>query len=211
MAFVSAETTEGGAGFGKAVRLTRRHGFRAFVERVQAGDEGEIRRRARYRRLSLAGHAGAVLLALVLGGWCMGQVQASFASSPASAADLLSRIGAFLLIFMAVFGIVRLVPAAYHLGFGEDEPLAWPRRNVDWGSQKVVMDRDGIGIESPLVRRSFPWDTMAELSEDETFIIERKDGKRIVIPKEAGHADDMRDRLMRGITLSPPVSRPETL
>jgi len=41
--------------------------------------------------------------------------------------------------------------------------------------------------------------------EDDVFVIRRKHGSEIVIPKDPDDEDELRNRLMRGITLSKPV------
>lgn len=192
-------------GFGKAVRLASPHSFRSHTTRNQAGDAEAIEKAARLRKLSLAGHGVALLSFAVLSGWCLRQIGAAVTAVPATALGFASLFGAVLLTFLGAFAFMRLAQSAGRALLGEDDPMIWPRRDVDWGKQSVTLDRDGIAIATRLVRRGFDWDTMAELTEDDIFVIERKRGPRVIIPKDPADEDELRERLVRGISLSRPV------
>ena len=192
-------------GFGRAVRLASPHSFRSQLTRLQAGDADAVRRAERVRKLSLVGHGIALVAFIFLSGWCLRQISAGLVAVPDTAVQFASLFGALLLTFLAAFAVMRLGQALGHALLGVEDAMVWPRKDVDWGKQAVILDRDGIAIATRLMRRGFDWDTMARLTEDDVFVIERKRGARIVIPKDPADEDELRERLMRGITLSRPI------
>ena len=205
MSILSPEDAEG---FGNAVRRAKRHGFVSHITRFQAGDEAVALKRARVRKLSLIAY-GIVLAGFVLlSPWC-GQVIGSALVVPLDSLRAAGMLfAAILLTFLGIFAFMRLGQAAMHALFDVGEVLEWPRKDVDWGKQSVVLDEHGIAIANRFVRRTYHWDTMAELIETDVFVVRRKDGSEIVIPKDPDDEDDLRVRLMRGITSAEPVRRP---
>ena len=194
-------------GFGKAVRLASTHGFESHITRFQAGDLFEAMERARVRKISLFMHGAALLAFVMLSSWC-GQVIGTAIVKPLGGfGALLELFGAVMLAFLGVFAFMRLTQAALRALFDVEDDMEWPRLNVDWGKQAVVLDRDGLAIANRLVRRTYRWDSMAELIEDDVFVVRRKHGSEIVIPKDPNDEDELRNRLMRGITMAQPVSR----
>lgn len=192
-------------GFGKAVRMASPHSFKSHLSKFQAGNAKAIKRAGHLRMLSLVGHALALVAFVALSGWCLKQIAAGMVAVPDTAAQFATLFGALLLTFLAAFAFIRLGQALGRALLGNDDPMVWPRKDVDWGKQAVILDRDGIAIATRLMRRGFEWDTMARLTEDDVFIVERKRGPRVVIPKDPADEDELRERLMRGITLSRPV------
>lgn len=194
-------------GFGKAVRLAAPHSFSSNTTRLQAGDPAYVIERARARVISLILHVVALLAFVLVSGW-IGRVLATAMFTPlVSFAQTAELFIAVLSAFLGVFAFMRLAQAAIRALFDVDELMEWPRQDVDWGKQAVVLDRDGIAIATRLARRTYLWDTMAQLTEDDVFVIDRKQGAEIVIPKDPADEDELRDRLMRGISLSRPVAR----
>ena len=188
--------------FGKAVRLASVHRFKSETSRVEAGDQAYVVGRRRMRIASFIGHAIAVVVFVGLSGWVGKTIGAALIAPLGGVTQAASLFGAVLLTFMGAFGFMRLGQAAVRALFDEDDISEWPRKGVDWGRQTVVLDRDGIAMAMRFVRRGYPWDTLAQLTEDDVFIIDRKQGAQIVIPKDSADEDDMRERLFRGLTLS---------
>lgn len=204
---MSALPSEDIKGFGKAVRLATAYSFRSHTTRLQAGDPAYVMERKRARIISLILHGIALLSFILLSEWCARVVSSAISAPLSGIAQAVELFAAILFAFMGAFALMRLALAAIHAVFGVDEIMEWPRRDVDWGKQTVVLDRDGIAIATRFVRRTYPWDTMAQLTEDDVFVIDRKQGAEIVIPKDSSNEDDVRDRLLRGISLSRPVER----
>ena len=194
-------------GFGKAVRLAVPLSFSSHTTRLQAGDPAYVVERGRVRLISLLLHGIALLAFVLVSGWCGRVIAARIFSPMSSFSQAVELFAAILITFLGVFAFMRLAQAAIHALFDEDELMEWPRKDVDWGKQAVVLNRDGVAVATRLARRTYPWDTMAELAEDDVFVITRKQGAEIVIPKDPSDEDALRDRLMRGITLSKPVPR----
>jgi len=194
-------------GFGKAVRISAAHTFASYTTRLQAGDPDYVIAQARIKAISLAAH-GIILLAFVLlSGWCGHVIGMAIMVPLGSVAQVAELFFAVLLSFLGAFAFMRLGQTALRALFDIDEVMEWPRQDIDWGKQAFVLDRDGIAVAHRLVRRTYRWDSMAELTEDDVFVIQRKSGSEIIIPKNPTDEDDLRERLMRGITLSDPVPR----
>lgn len=202
---LSAVPSEPSKGFGKAVRLAAAHRFQSETTRMQAGDSAFVAGRRRRRIASLIGHGICVLAFVALSGWVGKTIGTALIAPIGSLLQIVSLFGAILLAFVGAFGFMRLGQAAVRALFDADDISEWPRQGVDWGRQSVVLDRDGIAMAMRYVRRGYPWDTLAQLTEDDVFVIDRKQGAQIVIPKDASDEDDMRERLFRGLTLSRPV------
>lgn len=192
-------------GFGKAVRLASAHSFRSETTRMQAGDPAYVRERKQARIISHILHAIALIAFVILSSWCAKTIAQGIVAPLSSALQAIELFAAILLTFLGAFAFMRLAQAIVRALFRVDDIMEWPRRDVDWGKQTVVLDRDAIAIATRFVRRTYPWDTMAQLTEDDVFIIDRKVGTEIVIPKDPADEDEIRERLMRGITLSNPV------
>lgn len=203
---MTALLEEQSKGFGKAVRLAAPHRFRSETTRLQAGDPAVVVKRRRLRTASLVGHGAALLAFVALSGWVGRTIGAALSKPIGGGMQVLELFGAILLLFLGAFAFMRLAQASMRALFDTEDITEWPREGVDWGRQTVVLDRDGIAIALQYVRRAYPWDTMAQLTEDDVFVIDRKQGNQIVIPKDPVDEDDLRDRLFRGITLSKPVS-----
>jgi hypothetical protein len=169
---------------------------------MQAGDPAYVRERRQARITSLILHAIALAAFVLLSSWCAKTIAEAIVAPLGSFVQAAELFAAILLTFLGAFAFMRLAQALIRALFRVDDIIEWPRRDVDWGKQKVVFDRDAIAIATRYVRRTYPWDTMAQVVEDDVFVIDRKAGSEIVIPKDAAHEDEIRDRLMRGITLS---------
>ena len=193
--------------FGKAVRLASTHGFASHITRFQAGDLTEALERERVRKISLVLHGIALLTFMLLSSWCGQVIGMALVQPLGSFAAAFELFVAILVAFLGVFAFMRLTQAALRALFDVEDVMEWPRKDVDWGKQAVVLDKDGIAIANRLVRRTYRWNSMAELIEDEVFVVRRKYGSEIVIPKDPNDEDELRARLLRGITQSNPIRR----
>jgi len=203
---MNAQSPDDLRGFGKAVRLAAPHSFSSHTTRLQAGDPAYVIERSRARIISLILHVVALLVFVLVSGWCGRVIATAIFASLGSFAQAVELFAAILIAFLGVFAFMRLAQAAIRALFDVDELMEWPRQDVDWGKQAVVLDRDGIAIATRLARRTYPWDTMAQFNEGDVFVIDRKQGAEIVIPKDPADEDELRDRLVRGISLSRPVA-----
>lgn len=193
--------------FGKAVRLSTPHNYHSHTSRLQAGDARYVIQKRQERVFSLALHGIALVAFILLSRWC-GRVIADAIAAPltgfAQAAELFAAI---LMAFLGSYAFMRLAQAGLRALFRSDETIEWPRKDVDWGKQAVVLDRDGIAIANRLARRTYVWNSMAQMTEDDVFVVTRKQGSKIVIPKDPADEDELREHLMYGLSLSSPMRR----
>lgn len=193
--------------FGKAVRLSSPHSFHSHTTRLQAGDPGYVIQKRRERVFSLALHVIALLSFVLLSRWCSGVIAQAIAEPLSGFAQAVELLAAILMTFIGSFAFMRLAQAAIRAIFRSDETIEWPRRDVDWGKQAVVLDRDGIAIANRLARRTYVWNSMAQMTEDDVFVVTRKQGAKIIIPKDPEDEDELREHLMYGLSLSSPLRR----
>ena len=192
-------------GFGRAVRLASPSRFEGEVPREAVAEPPEHRWMAWVDRASLIGHGLALLTGVALRGWIGATIGGAMADGLNGWGELFALPLALLVLFLAAYATMRLAERALRLLLDQDDPAAWPREGVDWGGQAVTLDRDGAKVETAWATRTIPFATMTELlEEDEVFIIRRERVRDIVIPKDEADEDDMRERLMRGITLARP-------
>ena len=193
-------------GFGRAVRLASPHKFRSHTTREQTvADPDVLRILERNRLVSIAGWIAALVLLVWFREWAGSTIGLAMIELPSGFAGWLALVGAMLLLFMGTFAFMRLGQIALRALFGEDDPAEWPREGVDWGQQTVTLDRDGLSVALLYARREYPWESLAELTEDDVFIVSRRQGERVVIPKDPADEDELRERLFRGITLATPL------
>lgn len=193
-------------GFGRAVRLASPHAFHSAITREQAmTDPGYLKTLRRRRILSVLGWIALLALFVWLRGWAGERIAAAFAGNPAGPIGWLELAGAVLLLFLGAFAFMRLGQIALRAMLDADDPSEWPREGVDWGQQTVTLDRDSVSVGLRYVRRSYPWESLAELTEDDVFVLERRHGDRIVIPKDPADEEELRERLLRGIMLAEPL------
>jgi len=195
--------------FGKAVRLSTPHSYHSHTSRLQAGDPGYVIHKRRERMFSLALHAIALLCFVILSRWCSSVIAKAIAEPLASFGQAFELFAAILLMFLGSFAFMRLAQAAIRAILRSDETIEWPRKDVDWGKQAVVLDRDGLAIANRLARRTYVWDSMAQMTEDDVFVVTRKQGAKIIIPKDPEDEDELREHLMFGMALSSPLRRRE--
>ena len=196
------------AGFGRAVRLAMAHSFDSFLTREQAAyGTADLKRDARLRGALGVAWAVPVLALWLLGGAAGARIGAALAGDVPGFGGLLMLLGSLLLVFLGAYGFMRLAQLALHALLDTDDPFDWPREGVDWGRQSVTLDRDGIAVAMRHVRRAYGWEDLAELTEDDVFVLRRRGGGVVVVPKDPDPEtdDDMRERLFRGITLARPV------
>lgn len=184
------------------------HKFHSHTTRLQAGDPGYVIEKNRVSRLSLALHVIALLCFILMSGWCRRVIGTAIAEPLGSVAQAGELLAAILLAFVGAFAFMRLAQKALSVIFKADHTIEWPREDIDWGRQAVVLDRKGLAIANRLARRRYTWNSMAEMTESDVFVVKRKRGAEIVIPKDPADEDDLRQWLMRGISLSDPVPRP---
>jgi len=192
-------------GFGKAVRLSSTHAFASYTTRLQAGDPAYAIAQERLKKISLAAHGVMLLAFVLLSGWCGQTIGLAIVAPLGSFAQAAELFLSILITFLGAFAFMRLGQIGIRALLDRDDVMEWPRRDVDWGKQAFVFDRDGVAIAHRLVRRTYRWDSMAELTEDDVFVVQRKNGSEFIIPKVPADEDEMRERLLRGITLSKPV------
>lgn len=183
--------------------------FHSHTSRLQAGDPGYVIQKRRERILSLSLHCIALIAFVLLSRWCSGVIAEGVAAPLKSFGQAAELFAAILMTFLGSFAFLRLVQAALRAIFRSDETIEWPRRDVDWGKQAVVLDRSGIAIANRLARRTYVWDSMAQMTEDEVFVVTRKQGAKIVIPKDPADEDELRQQLMYGLSLASPLRRPD--
>jgi len=159
---------------------------------------------------SLALHGIALLSFILLSRWCSGVIAKAIAAPLTGFAQAAELFAAILMMFIGIYAFMRLAQAAMRVIFRSDETIEWPRRDVDWGKQAVVLDQDGIAIANRLARRTYVWDSMAQMTEDDVFVVTRKQGSKIVIPKDPNDEDELRKHLMHGLSLSSPLRRRES-
>ena len=193
--------------FGKSVRLSAPHSFHSHTSRLQAGDPGYVIQKRRERVFSLALHCIALLVFVLLSRWCSSVIAQAIAAPLASFGQAAELFAAILMTFMGSFAFMRLAQAAIRAILRSDETIEWPRKDVDWGKQAVVLDRDGIAIANRLARRTYVWNSMAQMTEDDVFVVTRKQGAKIVIPKNPEDEDELREHLMYGLAMSSPLRR----
>lgn len=189
-------------GFKKAVRRPAAHTFASHTSRLQAGDPDYVVGRSQIRTLSLGAYCAVLFVFAWLNDWCGRVIGLAIIVPLEGISGVAALFGAVLLSFLAAFAFLRLCQAALGALLDTGNGMEWPRHDVDWGKQAFILDREGIAIAHRLVRRTYRWDSMAELVEDDVFTIKRKKGSAVVIPKNPADEDSMRERLMRGISLS---------
>lgn len=192
-------------GFGRAVRLATAHRFHSTTTREQVAGPDYLAKRKRAHIASLVLWVAVLGLMVWFRGWIGGQIAAAMVEPLSGILQAVKLGGAILALFLGAFAFMRLGEAALRALFDEDDPMEWPREGVDWGRQTVILDRDTIAVDLRLVRRDYPWTSLAMLHEDEVFVVERRQGDRIVIPKDPSDEDELSDRLLRGITLAEPL------
>ncbi len=156
---------------------------------------------------SLALHGIALLSFVLLSSWCSGVIAKGIMVPMTGFAQAAELFAAILMTFMGSYAFMRLAQAVVRAIFRSDETIEWPRRDVDWGKQAVVLDDEGIAIANRLARRTYVWDSMAQMTEDEVFVVTRKQGSKIVIPKDPNDEDELRQHLMAGLGRSSPLRR----
>lgn len=204
---MTARPTDATNSLGRAERLAAEHRFKADTTRLQAGDALGAILRGRVYLVSLMSHAIAVAIFVLLSGWIGQSIGQAIVAPLSSFGQAFELFAALLISFMGIYGFMRLAQAAVRALFDADESDDWPRKGVDWGRQTVVVDSNGISLAMSQVRRRFWWNTMAQLSEDDVFVIDRKDGAQIVIPKDPADENELRQLLFKGITRSEPVRK----
>lgn len=190
-----------------AVQHDESHSFHSHTSRLQAGDPDYVVEKQRVSWLSLGLHAIALLSFILLSDWCRRVIGQAISAPLGSFGQAIELFFAVLMAFLGSFAFMRLAQAGLRAIFRADNTIEWPREDVDWGRQAVVLDSDGLAIANRLARRTYAWNSMAELNESDVFVVKRKQGAEIVIPKDPEDEDHLRQRLMRGISLSDPVSR----
>lgn len=193
-------------GFGRAVRLATPHRFKSFTTRAQTADPAYLRARSRNRILSIIAWIAVLAVVVWFRQWMGSTIAAAMISPIDSLGEIVSLLGATLLLFLGAFAFMRLGQIALRALLDEDDPAEWPREGVDWGEQTVIVGRDGIAVAMRLARREYPWESLALLTEADVFTLDRRQGDRIVIPKDPEDEDELRERLMRGIGLAKPLS-----
>ena len=128
-------------GFGKAVRLASTKSFRSQTTRMQAGDPAYVRERRQARITSLVLHAIALAAFVLLSSWCAKTIAEAIVAPLGSFVQAAELFAAILLTFLGAFAFMRLAQALIRALFRVDDIIEWPRRDVDWGKQKVVFDR----------------------------------------------------------------------
>lgn len=197
----------GDANGGKADRLSTTLSFHSHTSRLQAGDPGYVIQKRRERLFSLALHCIALLAFVLLSRWCSGVIAEGVAAPIKSFGQAGELFAAILMTFLGSFAFMRLAQAAVRAIFRSDETIEWPRRDVDWGKQAIVLDPSGIAIANRLARRTYVWDSMAQMTEDDVIVVTRKQGNKIVIPKDPNDEDELRKHLMYGLSLASPLRR----
>jgi len=192
---------------GKVSPLSTPHSYYSHTTRLQAGDPGYVIQKRRERVFSLALHCVALLSFVLLSRWCSGAIAGAIMKSPSGLEQVFELFGAVLMTFLGSFAFMRLAQAALRAVFRADEEIEWPRKDVDWGKQAIVLDQSGIAIANRLARRTYVWDSMAQMTEDDVFVFTRKQGSKIVIPKAPSEEDELRAHLMYGLSLSSPLRR----
>lgn len=187
--------------------LSTSHSFHSHTSRLQAGDPGYVIQKRRERIFSLALHGIALLSFVLLARWCSGVIAEAIAAPLTGLAQAAELFGAILMTFIGSFAFMRIAQAAVRAIFRSDETIEWPRRDVDWGKQAIVLNRDGIAIANRLARRTYVWDSMAQMTEDDVIVVTRRQGSKIVIPKDPEDEDELRKHLMYGLSLASPLRR----
>ncbi len=199
---MSSLSPDDAKGFKKAVRRSAAHTFASHTSRLQAGDPDYVVGRSQIRTFSLGAYCSVLFIFALLNDWCGRVIGLAIVAPLEGVSGAAALFGAIFLSFLAAFAFLRLSQAAIGALFDNSNAIEWPRQDVDWGKQAFVLDQDGIAIAHRLVRRTYRWDSMSELVEDDVFTIKRKKGSPVVIPKNPADEDSMRERLMRGISLS---------
>lgn len=188
-------------------RFMETSSFHSHTTRLQAGEPAYVVQKQKERVFSLALHGVALLSFLLLSRWCLGAIAQAVSGPLQGFSHIVELFAAILITFLGFYAALRLVQAVIRAIFKSHEKIEWPRKDVDWGKQAVVLNADGIAIANRLARRTYVWDSMAEFTESDVFVVTRKQGRKIVIPKHSENDDELRSQLMHGLSLSSPLRR----